>query len=83
MFEPSDFAQDKLRELGRSSKVSAPPLQKGQTGRQWFWVLLPKQKDLAARGRTPETSEIGKDAPSQRSATGMPTRHHKIMYISS
>ena len=22
-------------------------------GRQWFWVLLPKQKDLVVRGRNP------------------------------
>uniref|UniRef100_UPI003140AB63 hypothetical protein n=1 Tax=uncultured Nitrospira sp. TaxID=157176 RepID=UPI003140AB63 len=24
----------------------------GQTGRQWFWPLLPKQKWLACRGET-------------------------------
>ncbi|MGB5054750.1 MAG: hypothetical protein WBO24_10190, partial [Nitrospirales bacterium] len=34
-------------------RVGVPPLQIGQTGRQWFWVLLPKQKDLVVRGRNP------------------------------
>jgi hypothetical protein len=34
-------------------RVGDPPLQSGQTGRQWFWPLLPKQKWLVALGRNP------------------------------
>ena len=28
------------------------PNQKDHTGRQWFWILLPKQKDLGCRAET-------------------------------
>ncbi len=31
-------------ELVRHPQVCVRPLLRGQTGRQWFWVLLPKQK---------------------------------------
>ena len=36
-------------EIGTGAK--APPW--ATPGRQWFWVLLPKQKDLVVRGRNP------------------------------
>ena len=39
-------------ELVRSPKVSVRPIRCGQTGRQWFWVLLPKQKGLGCRAET-------------------------------
>jgi len=39
-------------ELGRSPQARVRPLQGGQTGRQWFLVLLPEQKGLACRGET-------------------------------
>ncbi len=32
------------------------PLDSGQTGRQWFWVLLPKQKNLGCRAETRQIS---------------------------
>jgi hypothetical protein len=39
-------------ELARAPKVRVCPIGCGQTGRQWFWVLFPKEKDLACRGET-------------------------------
>ena len=35
-----------IRDRGTGTQRAAP-------GRPWFWVLLPKQKDLAVRGRNP------------------------------
>ncbi len=35
-----------FRDRGKGTRRAAP-------GRQWFWVLLPKQKDFAVRGRNP------------------------------
>ena len=35
-----------FRDWGKGTRRAAP-------GRPWFWILLPKQKDLAVRGRTP------------------------------
>jgi len=51
LFEPFDTTQDKLRELVRSPS-GVCPLLLCRTGRQWFWVLLPKQKDLGRRAET-------------------------------
>ncbi len=31
-------------ELARTPKVGVRPIPNGQTGRQWFWVLFPKEK---------------------------------------
>ena len=39
-------------ELARAPKVGVRPIQYGQMGRLWFWVLFPKEKDLACRGET-------------------------------
>ncbi len=39
-------------ELVRPPQASVPPGQSCQTGRHWFWVLLPEQKGLACRGET-------------------------------
>ncbi|MDH3769944.1 MAG: hypothetical protein OET79_03015, partial [Nitrospirota bacterium] len=39
-------------ELVRPPQADVHPLQCGQTGRQWFWGLLPEQKGLACRGDT-------------------------------
>ena len=44
--ERSEFRSPKLRDWGKGTRRATP-------GRQWFWVLLPKQKDLAVRGRNP------------------------------
>ena len=52
LFEPFDKTQDKLRELVRPPQAGVRPFPCGQTGRHWFWVLLPKQKGLACRGET-------------------------------
>ena len=46
LFERSEFRSPNLRDWGKGTRRATP-------GRQWFWVLLPKQKDLGARGRTP------------------------------
>ena len=47
--------------------AKAPP---GATpGRQWFWVLLPKQKDLVVRGRNPH--EKDKTLASRLKMSGM------------
>ena len=39
-------------ELGRPPQIGVRPLSSGQTGRPWFWALLPEQKGLACRGET-------------------------------
>jgi len=39
-------------ELVRPPKAGVRPIKCGQTGRHWFWVLLPKQKDLGCRAET-------------------------------
>ena len=44
--ERSEFRSPKIRDWGKGTRRATP-------GRQWFWVLLPKQKDLAVRGRNP------------------------------
>ena len=44
--ERSEFRSPDLRDCGTGTRRATP-------GRQWFWVLLPKQKDLVARGRNP------------------------------
>ena len=44
--ERSEFRSPNRRDRGKGTRRATP-------GRPWFWVLLPKQKDLGARGRTP------------------------------
>ena len=46
LFERSEFRSPNLRDRGKGTRRATP-------GRQWFWVLLPKQKDLGVRGRNP------------------------------
>ncbi len=46
LFERSEFRSPRNRDWGKGTRRATP-------GRQWFWVLLPKQKDLVARGRNP------------------------------
>jgi hypothetical protein len=43
-------------ELGRPPKTRVRPIQCGQTGRHWFWLLLPKQKDFGCRDETRQCS---------------------------
>ena len=51
--ERSEFRSPNLRDRGKGTRRAAP-------GRPWFWVLLPKQKDLGVRGRNPaRTSPLG------------------------
>ena len=44
--ERSEFRSPRNRDWGKGTRRATP-------GRQWFWVLLPKQKDLVASGRHP------------------------------
>ena len=46
LFERSEFRSPHSRDWGKGTRRATP-------GRPWFWVLLPKQKDLVARGRNP------------------------------
>ena len=46
LFERSEFRSPHSRDWGKGTRRATP-------GRQWFWVLLPKQKDLVVRGRNP------------------------------
>ncbi len=39
-------------ELVRTPKARVRPILSGRAGRQWFWVLLPKQKGLGRRNET-------------------------------
>ena len=39
------------RDWGKGTRRATP-------GRQWFWVLLPKQKDLVVRGRNPAAPRL-------------------------
>jgi len=45
LFERSEFPRHLIRAGGRGTRRVAH-------GRKWFWVLLPKQKDLVCRGET-------------------------------
>ncbi len=58
LFERSEFRSPNLRDRGKGTRRATP-------GRQWFWVLLPKQKDLGARGRHPafSPSSCGGETP--------------------
>ena len=44
--ERSEFRSPRNRDRGTGTRRATP-------GREWFWVLLPKQKDLVVRGRNP------------------------------
>ena len=44
--ERSEFRSPNLRDRGKGTRRATP-------GCPWFWVLLPKQKDLVVRGRNP------------------------------
>ena len=44
--ERSEFRSPSKRDWGKGTRKATP-------GREWFWVLLPKQKDLVVRGRNP------------------------------
>ena len=46
LFERSEFRSPNSRDRGKGTRRATP-------GRPWFWVLLPKQKDLGVRGRNP------------------------------
>ncbi len=46
LFERSEFRSPNIRDWGKGTR-------RATHGRRWFWVLLPKQKDLAVRGRNP------------------------------
>ena len=58
LFERSEFRSPHSRDWGKGTRRVTP-------GRQWFWVLLPKQKDLVARGRNPASfpSSRGDETP--------------------
>ena len=47
--ERSEFRSPNNRDWGKGTRRATP-------GRPWFWVLLPKQKDLGVRGRNPASS---------------------------
>ena len=47
--ERSEFRSPHLRDRGKGTRRATP-------GRPWFWVLLPKQKDLVVRGRNPAST---------------------------
>ncbi len=47
----------------------AESIRRAAHGRKWFWVLLPKQKDLVARGRNPAKIKI---MPSHFTSIGFP-----------
>ena len=49
LFERSEFRSPNLRDRGKGTRRATP-------GRPWFWVLLPKQKDLGVRGRNPAST---------------------------
>ena len=42
----------KARDMPHAARALSSP------GRPWFWVLLPKQKDLVARGRNPANAPL-------------------------
>ena len=68
LFERSEFRSPHLRDWGKGTRRAAP-------GRPWFWVLLPKQKDLGVRGRNPvhSPSACGAETPQDPlSLTGAP-----------
>ena len=44
--EQSEFRSPHNRDWGKGTRRATP-------GCEWFWVLLPKQKDLVVRGRNP------------------------------
>ena len=46
LFERSEFRSPNKRDWGKGTRRATP-------GREWFWVLLPKQKDLVVWGRNP------------------------------
>ena len=58
LFERSEFRSPNKRDRGKGTRRAAP-------GRPWFWVLLPKQKDLAVWGRNPTffPSSCGAETP--------------------
>ena len=60
--ERSEFRSPNLRDRGKGTR-RAPP------GRPWFWVLLPKQKDLGVRGRNPAKLSLLYRRPCRRQAT--------------
>ena len=49
LFERSEFRSPNNRDRGKGTRRATP-------GRPWFWVLLPKQKDLVVRGRNPAST---------------------------
>ena len=55
--ERSEFRSPHLRDRGKGTRRATP-------GRPWFWVLLPKQKDLGVRGRTPARMNLFSPLPS-------------------
>ena len=61
LFERSEFRSPNNRDRGKGTRRATP-------GRPWFWVLLPKQKDLAVRGRNParpSPSACGDETPQE------------------
>ncbi len=78
--ERSEFRSPHTRDRGTGTPLGATP------GRHWFWVLLPKQKDLVVRGRNPAIllpSSCGAETPQEKRKEGRaprpaPThRHHE------
>ncbi len=62
--ERSEFRSPNKRDRGKGTRRATP-------GRQWFWVLLPKQKDLGVWGRTPTSfpsSRVG-ETPQKKAKT--------------
>ena len=49
---PIRRALSERSELARPPLCCVRPILIRRVGRQWFWVLLPKQKDLVCRGET-------------------------------
>ena len=68
--ERSEFRSPNNRDRGKGTRRATP-------GRPWFWVLLPKQKDLGARGRNPakpSPSACGAETPQ----TPRPPLHYEL-----
>ena len=64
LFERSEFRSPHHRDRGAGTRRATP-------GRHWFWVLLPKQKDLVVWGRTPTSflSTCGAETPHKKPKT--------------
>ena len=74
LFERSEFARRRSRRTAQGTRRATPRP-------TWFWVLLPKQKDLATRGETRQHRKPRRNEISSHQCNALSSQHVRTIVI--